>query len=459
MIEIIDINEIRPAPYNPRKINFEEFETLKQSLHQVGFVIPVLVNRANNVIIAGHQRTKAARAIGITHVPAIKIDNVAYGDEIKFNQMHNGVDEQQGYNATISDYGDIPCRAFSMVPPGRFSVTESGSNFVKEICRLILRYGNVFSCVISRGQTLVGANYIKACQLLNIEANTYRLPDEAFSDAKTFLEGKYGVYSYDEIKRNTYVQGLAQMFRRVEKSDDVRKENHSTLYKNLVLPYLSTADNVSSILDFGCGKGAYIDYLKHSYQALGVEFYNNNGKAINVSKGNQQIDSLIRYLQSNDGFDVVVCDSVLNSVDSVKAELSVVACCNLFSRGKLFISGRPYDEQVKKMHYDKCRSTTKRYIEFLDENKFTAIYRKGNWYFQHYHLPEDVESLMERCGFAIDKMTWCKYGSSWQVEATKKRDLSAQEFIDAVDFEFNLPLPGGQSYNRHEDVKRVLGLA
>ena len=55
-------------------------------------------------------------------------------------------------------------------------------------------------------------------------------------------------------------------------------------------------------------------------------------------------------------------------------------------------------------------------------------------------------------------MTWCKYGSSWQVEATKKRDLSAQEYIDAIDFEFNLPLPGERSYNRQDDVKSVLGL-
>ena len=456
-IETVDIDEIRPAPYNPRKINAEQFENLKKSLQQVGFVIPVLVNRANGVIIAGHQRTKAARAVGITHVPAIKIDNVAYGDEIKFNQLHNGVDEQKGFTATISDYENVPMNEFSSVENGRFSVVKSGAEYVKEICRLILKYGNVFSCVVCWGQSLVGANYIKACQLLNIQANTYRLPDDMFETAKAFLEGKYGVYSYDEIKRNTYVQGLAQMFRRVEKSDEVRKENHSTLYKNLVLPYLATTDGVGSILDFGCGKGAYIDYLRQSYQAIGVEFYNNNGKAINASKGNQQINSLIRYLETKKTFDVVVCDSVLNSVDSVMAELSVVTCCNLFSGGKLFISGRPYDDRVRRVAYDKSRGT-RRYIEFLDDNKFTAIYRKGNWYFQHYHLPEDVERLMERCGFRIDKMTWCKYGSSWQVEATKTHDLSIQEYVDAIDFEFNLPLPGGKSYERNGDVKMALGL-
>ena len=457
-IEIIGINEIRPAPYNPRKIEQEQFESLKASLREVGFCIPVLVNRANGIIIAGHQRTKAAKAIGIQKVPAIKIDNVAYGDEIKFNQMHNGVDVQKGYSATIKNYADLPLDEFCIVENSRFSDIESGAEFVKETCKLMLRYGNVFSCVICRGQTLTGANYIKACQLLNMDVNTYRLPDEKFQVAKYYLEGQYGVYSYDEIKRNTYVQGLAQMFRRVEKSDEVKKENHSQLYKNLVLPYLATHDEVSTVLDFGCGKGAYIDHLKQKYEAVGVEFYNNNGKSINVTKGNQQIDALVRYLGHRKTFDVVVCDSVLNSVDSVKAELSVVSCCNLFCGGKLFISGRPYDEQIRKIYCDRSRTTSKRNIEFLDDNKFTAIYRKGNWYFQHYHLPEDVEQLLDRCGFHIDKLTWRKYGSSWQVEATKIRDLTPEEYIAAVDFEFNLPLPGDKSYNRHGEVKRVLGL-
>lgn len=456
-IEVVNISDIRPADYNPRRIDAEQFENLKQSLQTVGFVIPVLVNRANNVIIAGHQRTKAAKAIGIERVPAIKIDNVAFGDEIKFNQMHNGVDVQQGYTATIKDSAHLPFREFLLVDNKRFIVNKSGPEFVKEMCRLMLRYGNVFTCVICAGKTLIGANYIKACQALNMQVNAYRLPDEMFDTAKMFLEGKYGVYSYDDIQRNTYVQGLAQMFRRVEKTDEVKKENHSTLYKNLVLPFLATTEGVASVLDFGCGKGAYIDYLKKSYQAVGVEFYNNNGKSINATKGNQQIDGLIQYLQDRRHFDVVVCDSVLNSVDSVKAELSVVTCCNLFCSGKLFISGRPYDEITNKVFYAKSKNTTKRYIEFLDADKFTANYRKGNWYFQHYHMPEDVEKLMERCGFRIDKMTWCKYGSSWQVEATKVRDLTEQEYIAAVDFEFNLPLPGGKSYGRQDDVKRVLG--
>lgn len=61
MIEFTDINNIRPAPYNPRKIEKEQIEELKKSFNDIGFILPVLVNSKNNVIIAGHQRTKTAK--------------------------------------------------------------------------------------------------------------------------------------------------------------------------------------------------------------------------------------------------------------------------------------------------------------------------------------------------------------------------------------------------------------
>ena len=125
-----------------------------------------------------------------------------------------------------------------------------------------------------------------------------------------------------------------------QQQGSTKKRNKSVLYETMVIPYIQN-HNVKTILDFGCGKGAYINMLSKKYDAIGVEFYNNNGKDIIVSKGNNMIDKLIAYLNTNKTFDIVVCDSVLNSVDSVKAEKSVMACLNLFTKDIAFISGRP----------------------------------------------------------------------------------------------------------------------
>ena len=150
-----------------------------------------------------------------------------------------------------------------------------------------------------------------------------------------------------------------------------------------MIPYLMKS-HTESILDFGCGKGAYISRLMKSYSgAIGVEFYNNNGSQINVSMGNLQIDRLIAYMEKKKNFDVVVCDSVLNSVDSVEAEKSVMACLNLFCKKKLFISGRPLKAILDKLEHSKDKSARK-YVSYLDSDNFTGDYRKGNWYFQHF---------------------------------------------------------------------------
>lgn len=61
-------------------------------------------------------------------------------------------------------------------------------------------------------------------------------------------------------------------------------------------------------------------------------------------------------------------------------------------------------------------------------------------------------------GFEIVKLDWQKYGTSWQCEAVKVRELPLQRYIDAIDFEFDLPLPNGRSYKRNGDVKKALGL-
>ena len=52
-INLVDLN---PATYNPRKISETAFQELSESIDKFGFVDPIIVNLKNNVIIGGHQR-------------------------------------------------------------------------------------------------------------------------------------------------------------------------------------------------------------------------------------------------------------------------------------------------------------------------------------------------------------------------------------------------------------------
>ncbi len=67
------VGELKPAGYNPRKITANELEKLTASIKRFGFVEPIVIN-ADDTIIGGHQRLKAAIALGMTEVPCVQID-------------------------------------------------------------------------------------------------------------------------------------------------------------------------------------------------------------------------------------------------------------------------------------------------------------------------------------------------------------------------------------------------
>lgn len=79
------------------------------------------------------------------------------------------------------------------------------------------------------------------------------------------------------------------------------------------------------ILDVGAGKLAYVKRLDAAgYQIRGIEFYLQRDGKIAHWQVHRHIDRVIEDLRTGGTYDVVVCDSVLNSVDSTLAEESVM---------------------------------------------------------------------------------------------------------------------------------------
>ena len=74
-LEYIPLDALKEYERNTRTHSEEQVEQLKRSITELGFTNPVLVDE-DNVLIAGHGRTLAARALGMKEVPAIRLKNL-----------------------------------------------------------------------------------------------------------------------------------------------------------------------------------------------------------------------------------------------------------------------------------------------------------------------------------------------------------------------------------------------
>ena len=77
IIEKKNAADLLPAEYNPRKDlkpGDLEYEKLKRSIEQFGYVEPVIWNKATGRVVGGHQRLKVLMDMGITEVDCVVVD-------------------------------------------------------------------------------------------------------------------------------------------------------------------------------------------------------------------------------------------------------------------------------------------------------------------------------------------------------------------------------------------------
>ena len=91
IIEKKNTADLLPADYNPRKDlkpGDAEYEKLKRSIEQFGYVEPVIWNQTTGRVVGGHQRLKVLMDMGMTEVDCV----VVAMDEDKEKALKNGMD-------------------------------------------------------------------------------------------------------------------------------------------------------------------------------------------------------------------------------------------------------------------------------------------------------------------------------------------------------------------------------
>ena len=92
LIHHILVNNLNPAPYNPRKWEKEAEKQLTESIKRFGLVDPIIVNNApkrTNIVIGGHFRLKIAKQLGYTEVPVVFLNIPDLAKEKELNLRLN----------------------------------------------------------------------------------------------------------------------------------------------------------------------------------------------------------------------------------------------------------------------------------------------------------------------------------------------------------------------------------
>lgn len=272
------------------------------------------------------------------------------------------------------------------------------------------------------------------------------------------------------IERKTYMQSLAQKARLRQSTQDPNKQaghSYSTLYEKCVIPYI-TKD--MRVLDFGAGHKDYATKLaRMGYKIDAIEFYHRRkgSNLIDEKEIRKDFAIICEHLKEFGRYDVVVCDSVLNSVDTEEAEWGVLQSLSALCKqgGTVFWSGIPVKYIIHKTNLNTAHDMHC-YTYFLDSNKFTANFRNGDWFFQHYHDINDVKRLcseiysdlseLKDLGVTVTKRKDEITGPSFQCKCVNKQPRTKEQLIEAIRFEFSLPLPGGKRWDFADTIIPIL---
>lgn len=86
----LPVDSLTPYDNNARKHTEHDIEAIKESIKQSGgFNDPIGIWGENNLIVEGHGRLIAAKELGISEVPCIRLDHLTDEERRKYTLLHN----------------------------------------------------------------------------------------------------------------------------------------------------------------------------------------------------------------------------------------------------------------------------------------------------------------------------------------------------------------------------------
>ena len=98
-IEYVSLDEIKPYEGNAKLHPEEQIEEIVSSIREVGFKDPIGI--WNNEIVEGHGRYEAAKRLGMTEVPVIRLDDLTDEQRKAYALIHNKTTMDSDFDLSV----------------------------------------------------------------------------------------------------------------------------------------------------------------------------------------------------------------------------------------------------------------------------------------------------------------------------------------------------------------------
>ena len=201
----VEINELKPSAYNPRKWNETSIANLRESIKKYGLVDPIIANSApsrKNIVIGGHFRLKIAGDLGYKEIPVVYLNMPDIEKEKELNlRLNRNTGEwdwsllEKFNDSMLSDIGftsEEIDRIFDLdLEPEKFDLQ-------KELEKL-----NIHNIEIQKGQIWELGDHRLMCGDSTVEADVKKLfgefkADMCFTDPPYILDYLHGKKKHGE---------------------------------------------------------------------------------------------------------------------------------------------------------------------------------------------------------------------------------------------------------------------
>ena len=129
--EMIKVKDLKPYEKNARKHEAADVAAIAESIKAFGFRDPVGVWGPQNVIVEGHGRVLAAKQLGITEVPCIRLDDLTDEQRRAYALAHNRTAELSTWDAEVLPLELEDCPSYDMTDFG-FDIGRVADSWFEE---------------------------------------------------------------------------------------------------------------------------------------------------------------------------------------------------------------------------------------------------------------------------------------------------------------------------------------